>query len=61
MIRRNISLLLLKTFDTVAGFLATLHGMWDLSSLTMDLACDPCSGSTVLTSELLGKSLATSF
>ena len=26
-------------------FLATSHGMWDLSSLTRDQTCAPCSGS----------------
>ena len=27
-------------------FLATLRGLWDLSSPTRDLTCVPCSGST---------------
>ena len=37
-------------------FLAMLHGMWDLSSLTRDQTHVPCIGSTVLTTELPGKS-----
>ena len=27
-------------------FFAVLHGVWDLSSLTRDGTCAPCSGST---------------
>ena len=41
--------------------LAMVHGLWDLSSQTRDGNCAPCSGSTVLTSGLPGKSLASVF
>ena len=37
-------------------FFASPNGMQDLSSLTRDWTCAPCIGSTVLTTELPGKS-----
>ena len=39
------------------NFLATPHGMWDLSSPTRDRTHDPCIGSRVLTTGPVGKSL----
>ena len=37
-------------------FLATSHGVWDLSSPTRDQTCNPCIGSVVLTVGPQGKS-----
>ena len=40
-----MSFFLKKNYLSIIIFLATLHGMQDLSSLTRDRTCAPCTGS----------------
>ena len=52
----EIYLILLFLMYFIYLYLATLHSMWDPSSLTMARTCAPCPESTVLNTGLPGKS-----
>ena len=51
---RHLILLFKKKFFLI--FLAVQHGMWDLSSLTRDQTCTPCTGSQSLNHWTVGES-----